>query len=208
MSITTAHHAIPAPPDGPWLFASQQQLRAPRTAAGCPRAILFDRDGTLVEDVAYNGDPGRVRLMPHARAAVGAVRDRGIAVGVVSNQSGVARGLLNRGQVLAVQRRVEELLGPFGVWAVCPHGPFDGCGCRKPAPGLVHAACARLGVTPQETVVIGDIGSDMGAARAAGARGVLVPTAVTRHEEVAEAPERAADLLAGVRAALGEGGPG
>lgn len=146
--------------------------------------------------------------MPHARAAVGAVRDRGIAVGVVSNQSGVARGLLTRGQVLAVQRRVEELLGPFGVWAVCPHGPFDGCGCRKPAPGLVHAACARLGVAPQETVVIGDIGSDMGAARAAGARGVLVPTAVTRREEVAEAPERAADLLAGVRAALGEGGPG
>ncbi|MFE9397130.1 HAD-IIIA family hydrolase [Streptomyces flavidovirens] len=171
-------------------------------ADALPEAVLFDRDGTLVVDVPYNGDPARVELMPLAREAVAAVRARGIPVGVVSNQSGVARGLLTRGQVEAVQRRVEDLLGAFAVWAVCPHGPDDGCGCRKPAPGLVLAACARLGVSAARTVVIGDIGSDVAAARAAGARGVLVPTAVTRPEETAAAGETAADLLEAVRLVL------
>ncbi|MEV8308728.1 HAD family hydrolase [Streptomyces flavidovirens] len=169
---------------------------------GVPEAVLFDRDGTLVVDVPYNGDPARVELMPLAREAVAAVRARGIPVGVVSNQSGVARGLLTRRQVEAVQRRVEGLLGPFAVWAVCPHGPDDGCGCRKPAPGLVLAACARLGVSAARTAVIGDIGSDVEAARAAGARGVLVPTAVTRTEETAAAGETATDLLEAVRLVL------
>lgn len=178
------------------------------TADDLPSAVLFDRDGTLVVDVPYNGDPARVVPMPTARAAVDAVRARGVAVGVVSNQSGVARGLLTRAQVEAVQRRVEEVLGPFGVWAVCPHGPEDGCGCRKPAPGLVLAACARLGVDPARSVVIGDIAADLGAARAAGARGILVPTPATRPEETAAAPETAPDLLSAVRLALGGWRPG
>ncbi|WP_437114594.1 HAD-IIIA family hydrolase [Streptomyces glaucescens] len=190
----------------PWIFTgalapARDPARAP--GDGLPAAVLFDRDGTLVADVPYNGDPARVRPMRTARAAVDAVRSRGIAVGVVSNQSGVARGLLTRARVEAVQRRVEELLGPFAVWAVCPHGPDDGCACRKPAPGLVLAACARLGVDPSRSVVIGDIGADVAAARAAGARGVLVPTPVTRPEETAGAAETAPDLLAAVRLVLG-----
>ncbi|MFG2129727.1 D-glycero-alpha-D-manno-heptose-1,7-bisphosphate 7-phosphatase [Streptomyces sp. NPDC048751] len=168
-----------------------------------PEAVLFDRDGTLIEDVPYNGDPDAVRPMPGARAAVDAVRSAGVSVGVVSNQSGVTRGLLTRAQVDAVRLRVETLLGPFGVWAVCPHGPEDGCRCRKPAPGLVVAACGRLGVDPRRTVVIGDIGSDMAAAAAAGARGVLVPTPVTLPAEVGAATETAHDLRAAVLEALG-----
>nr|WP_240981082.1 HAD family hydrolase [Streptomyces sp. N502] len=163
---------------------------------------MFDRDGTLIVDVPYNGDPARVVPMPTAREAVDAVRARGVPVGVVSNQSGVARGLLTYRQVAAVRRRVEELLGPFGVWAVCPHGPDDGCGCRKPAPGLVLAACERLGAPVDRTVVIGDIGADVAAARTAGARGVLVPTPVTRPEETAGAEATAPDLRTAVRLAL------
>ncbi|WP_240980906.1 HAD family hydrolase [Streptomyces sp. Z423-1] len=169
---------------------------------GFPAAVLFDRDGTLIVDVPYNGDPARVVPMPTAREAVDAVRARGVPVGVVSNQSGVARGLLTYRQVAAVRRRVEELLGPFGVWAVCPHGPDDGCGCRKPAPGLVLAACERLGAPVDRTVVIGDIGADVAAARTAGARGVLVPTPVTRPEETAGAEATAPDLRTAVRLAL------
>nr|WP_251022395.1 HAD family hydrolase [Streptomyces sp. ISL-10] len=164
---------------------------------------MFDRDGTLVTDVPYNGDPARVAPMPSAPEAVAAVRLLGIPVGVVSNQSGVARGLLTRHQVESVQDRMDALFGPFEVWAVCPHGREDGCGCRKPAPGLVLAACERLGASPERTVVIGDIGSDVAAARAAGARGVLVPTSATRPEEVAAADETAADLLQAVRLVLG-----
>lgn len=185
----------------PWLFGPPAPAaHATRTLP--PEAVLFDRDGTLVADVPYNGDPERVAPMPTALEAVAAVRERGIPVGVVSNQSGVARGLLTHHQVDAVRRRVEDLFGPFGVWAVCPHGPDDGCACRKPAPGLVLAACDRLGVRASRTVVIGDIGSDMAAARAAGARGVLVPTSVTRREEIAAADRVAGDLREAVRLAL------
>ncbi|MEU5576819.1 HAD family hydrolase [Streptomyces huasconensis] len=179
------------------------EWRRPGRDGALPAAVLFDRDGTLVVDVPYNGDPALVRLMPSAREAVDAVRAAGLPVGVVSNQSGVARGLLTRAQVEAVRRRVDELLGPFQVWAVCPHGPDDGCRCRKPAPGLVLAACARLGVPAARTTVIGDIGADMTAARAAGARGVLVPTPVTRAEEIEAADTVAPDLLTAVRLALG-----
>ncbi|MEU6393198.1 HAD-IIIA family hydrolase [Streptomyces sp. NPDC046939] len=185
---------------GPWLFDGPRPSR--RAAGSAPSVVLFDRDGTLVEDVPYNGDPARVRLTPTAREAVAAVRAAGVPVGVVSNQSGVARGLLTRGQVDAVRRRVEELLGPFAVWAVCPHGSDDGCACRKPRPGLVLAACERLGVRPEDAVVIGDIGADMDAARAAGASGVLVPTPVTRAEETEAADTVAPDLLTAARLAL------
>jgi histidinol-phosphate phosphatase family protein len=179
--------------------------RAPRSFRA-PKAVLLDRDGTLVADVPYNGDPGRVVAMPGAREAVERLRAAGLATAVVSNQSGVGRGLLRVEQVEAVNRRVEELLGPLGPWMVCLHGPGDGCRCRKPGPGLIEAAAGALGVEPGECVVIGDIGSDVEAARAAGARAVLVPTAVTRAEEVAAAPEVAGDLLAAVDLVLGAGG--
>lgn len=191
--------------DGPWLFTGPAAARCtvpPPDAVGLPVAVLFDRDGTLVADVPYNGDPSRVVPMPSVAEALAAVRALGIPVGVVSNQSGVARGLLTYRQVAAVQRRIDALLGPFAVWAVCPHGPDDGCGCRKPAPGLVLAACDRLGVCPARTAVIGDIGSDVDAATAAGSRGVLVPTAATRPEEVTAAHDTALDVLGAVRLVL------
>ncbi|MGW6566330.1 D-glycero-alpha-D-manno-heptose-1,7-bisphosphate 7-phosphatase [Streptomyces sp. NPDC054975] len=159
-----------------------------------PAAVLFDRDGTLVVDVPYNGDPDLVAPVPGARPVLAALRRLGIPVGVVTNQSGVGRGLITPGQAEAVRRRVEELLGPFALWAICPHRPEDGCVCRKPAPGLVLTACAVLGVPPARTVVVGDIGSDMEAARRAGARGVLVPTPVTRPAEIESAPTSAPDL--------------
>jgi histidinol-phosphate phosphatase family protein len=162
------------------------------------RAVLFDRDGTLVEDVPYNGDPDAVRPVEGAAEAVRRLRGTGIRVGVVSNQSGVARGLLTTDDVEAVNARVDELVGPFDTWQFCPHGPDDACGCRKPGPGLVHAAARALGVRPEECVVVGDIGSDVLAARAAGARGVLVPTPVTRAEEVATAPYVATSLAEAV----------
>jgi histidinol-phosphate phosphatase family protein len=176
--------------------------RAPRPV-GRPRAVLFDRDGTLVADVPYNGDPERVVAMPGAREALGRLRAAGVATAVVSNQSGVGRGLLRVEQVEAVNRRVEELLGPLGPWMVCLHGPGDGCRCRKPGPGLIEAAAGALGVEPADCVVIGDIGADVEAALAAGARAVLVPTPVTRDEEVAAAPAAAPDLLAAVDLLLG-----
>jgi D-glycero-D-manno-heptose 1,7-bisphosphate phosphatase len=209
-----AHEELP-----PWVFhrprgtgrrppgARPASPRPPGAPRGVPEAVLFDRDGTLVENVPYNGDPDRVRPMPWVLDALTVLRARGVPVGVVSNQSGVARGLLTPGQVAAVRGRVEQYLGPFDVWVVCPHGPDDGCGCRKPAPGLVLTAAGLLGVPPHRTAVVGDIGADMGAAAAAGARGVLVPTPVTRREEVAGAAEVAPNALAAVRLLLAGDGP-
>jgi D-glycero-D-manno-heptose 1,7-bisphosphate phosphatase len=175
-----------------------------------PRAVLFDRDGTLVVDVPYNGDPDAVRAMPGAAAALERVRAAGVPVGVVSNQSGIARGLLDAGQVEAVNARVAELLGPFAVWRWCPHGSDDGCACRKPAPGMVLDAAAALGVAPADVAVIGDIAADVGAADAAGARAVLVPTAATRRREIEDATARGilADDLAGAVTLLGFGPSG
>ncbi|MEH0108467.1 HAD-IIIA family hydrolase [Tersicoccus sp. MR15.9] len=167
------------------------------------RAVLVDRDGTLVRDVPYNGDPERVELMPGAVEAVRRVRAAGLAVGLVSNQSGIGRGLLTRDQVDAVNARVAELVGGLDTVRVCPHAPEAGCACRKPRPGLVLAAAADLGVDPAECVVIGDIGADVEAAQAAGARGILVPTDVTLPAEVAAAPGVARDLLDAVTHALG-----
>ncbi|MEV6634809.1 HAD-IIIA family hydrolase [Actinoplanes sp. NPDC051470] len=161
-------------------------------------AVLLDRDGTIVVDVPYNGDPSLVAPMPGAREALDRLRAAGLRLGVVTNQSGLARGRFTAEQLAAVNRRVEELLGPFDTWQVCPHDDQAGCTCRKPAPGLVTAAAAALGTTPERCVVIGDIGRDMVAAQAAGATGILVPTPVTRPEEVAAAPAVAPDLAAAV----------
>jgi D-glycero-D-manno-heptose 1,7-bisphosphate phosphatase len=175
--------------------------RAGRTAPP-PQAVLLDRDGTLVVDVPYNGDPSRVAPVAGARAALDRLRAAGLPLAVVSNQSGVARGLLTSAQVAAVNARVAELLGPFDAVLVCEHGPDDGCACRKPRPGLVLEAARQLGVDPAACVLVGDIGSDVDAALAAGAQPLLVPTEVTRPDEVAAAPAVVADLAAAVDAVL------
>ncbi|MGV9906021.1 D-glycero-alpha-D-manno-heptose-1,7-bisphosphate 7-phosphatase [Streptomyces sp. NPDC003388] len=167
-------------------------------------AVLFDRDGTLVADVPYNGDPDRVRPLPGAAEAVALARGAGLATAVISNQSGIGRGLLTAEQVRAVNERADELLGGLGAWIFCPHAPEAGCACRKPRPGLVLAAAARLGVRPDRCLVIGDIAADLLAARAAGARGVLVPNAATAPAEVRRfAAQSAPDVLTAVRTALG-----
>jgi histidinol-phosphate phosphatase family protein len=153
-------------------------------------AVLLDRDGTLVVDVPYNGDPERVEPLPGVAAGLDRLRQAGLLLAGVSNQSGVARGLIERAQVDAVNARVESVVGPLEGWFVCPHGPDDGCGCRKPAPGLVRRAAATLGTSPERCLLVGDIGSDVGAAVAAGAAAILVPTAATRHEEIADAAAR------------------
>jgi HAD superfamily hydrolase (TIGR01662 family) len=160
--------------------------------------VLLDRDGTLVHDVPYNGDPAAVAPMPGARQALDRLRAEGIPIAVISNQSGIGRGLLSTAEVAAVNARIESLLGPFDGWFVCPHTDEAGCECRKPAPGLVRQAAAQLGVPAERCVVIGDIGSDVESATAAGAASILVPTDQTRREEVAAAPLRAADLAEAV----------
>jgi HAD superfamily hydrolase (TIGR01662 family) len=195
MALTSA--AIPPLATWHWLRSVVQHRRV-APWRGPPDLVLFDRDGTLVHDFPYNGDPDWVRPVEGAGEALDRLRARGVKVGVVSNQSGVARGIITREQVDACMDRLEELLGPFDTIQVCPHGPEDGCTCRKPAPGMVKTACAELDVDPARCVVIGDIGADVDAATAAGAVGILVPTPVTRRAEVEAAARRAETLTRAV----------
>jgi histidinol-phosphate phosphatase family protein len=167
------------------------------------RAVLLDRDGTLVRDVPYNGDPALVEALPGVENALRRLREAGLGLAVVSNQSGIARGVLRTEQVAAVNARVEQLLGPFATWQICPHGDADGCHCRKPEPGLMQAAAHALGLTVQQCAVIGDIGADIQAAAAAGAQlAVLVPTPATRPEEVDAAEFVCPDLDAAAEVIL------
>jgi histidinol-phosphate phosphatase family protein len=162
------------------------------------RAVLFDRDGTLVHDVPYNSDPATVRPVDDAAKAVERLRSAGLQVGVVTNQSAIGRGLATAHQVSAVNDHIDQLIGPFDTWQVCPHTAEDRCGCRKPAGGLIRSAARRLGVPPWQIVVIGDIRADMDAADAAGARSILVPNHRTRAEEILAARVTAPDLRTAV----------
>ena len=198
--LTMLVTSLAMPPVATWHWL-RGHARARRLVPGRPGArpaVLLDRDGTLIDDVPYNGDPQRVRPLPGAREALDRLRAAGVPLAVVSNQSAVGRGLVSPDQLGAVNARVEELLGPLGPWLICPHAPDDGCDCRKPRPGLVLRAARRLGVRPEDCVLVGDIGADVEAARAAGARAVLVPTSRTREEEVAAAPATAPDLRGAV----------
>lgn len=149
------------------------------------RAIFLDKDGTLVENVPYNVDPARVRLVPGAGAALRALAGLGFRLVVVSNQSGVARGFFEEEALAAVELRLHELLAPCAVelsgFYFCPHHP-DGtvaryaidCLCRKPAPGLLTRAAHDLGIDLRESWMIGDILNDVEAGIRAGCRTILV----------------------------------
>jgi histidinol-phosphate phosphatase family protein len=167
-------------------------------------AVLFDRDGTLVVDVPYNGDPERVRLVPGAREALSRLRRAGIPVAVITNQSGVGRGLIRPEDVMAVNRRIERLAGSIGPWLMCFHAPEGNCSCRKPRAGLVLAAAERLGVEASECIVVGDTEGDVLAAQAAGARAILIPNGATRAEEIARSYPVASGLRHAVDLVLGE----
>lgn len=134
-----------------------------------PCAVLFDRDETIVVDVPFNGDPARVQPAPNARALLDRLRAAGLPLAVVSNQSGIGRGFITAEQADAVNRKIDELVGPFAGFFVCPHAPEDACECRKPKPKLILDAAAALGIDPRCCVVVGDRESDVEAAHAAGA---------------------------------------
>ena len=148
------------------------------------KGVLFDRDGTIVHDVPYNGDPELVDPVPRAKELLDELRARGIKVGVLSNQSGIGRGMITHEQMEAVNRRVDELLGPFDGWYVCPHAPEEDCECRKPKPKLVLDAAQQWRVHPSEIAVIGDKTSDVDVAKNAGAVGVLVGRGVSLNDAV------------------------
>lgn len=143
-------------------------------------AIFLDRDGTIIVERNYPSHPDQVALLDGAAEGLRAMAGRGYPLVVVSNQSGIGRGYFSIEQADAVERRVIELLAGEGVaiaaWHRCPHAPDAGCACRKPAPGMIHAATIELDLDPARSFVIGDKWSDVELATAVGAVGMLVTT--------------------------------
>ncbi len=111
------------------------------------------------------------------------LRAAGLPLAVVSNQSGIGRGLVTAEAVDAVNRKIDRMLGPFAGFFVCPHAPDDACECRKPKPKLILDAARALGVDPACCVVVGDRESDVEAARNAGA----IPLRVAGPDDLEEA---------------------
>lgn len=183
------------------------------TEAGRP-AVFVDRDGTLILERDYLADPGGVALVHGAVEALAALRDAGYALVVVTNQSGVARGLYTLADYHRVAARLDAVLLEAGVPVdatyYCPHHPdhTGPCDCRKPATGMYERAAAELGLDLKASWYVGDKVTDVLPAIALGGRGVLVRTGYGAEEEE-EAPDGVPvvdDLAAAARLVLAEHG--
>ena len=145
------------------------------SAAG---AIFLDKDGTLIDDLPYNVDPRRIRLAPGAAAGVRRLSRLGYRFLVVSNQPGVAQGRFDAAALEPVRRRLAQLLAEQGArlagFYFCPHGPDEGCACRKPRAGMLTRAAAEHRVDLSASWMIGDILDDVEAGRRARCSTILV----------------------------------
>jgi D-glycero-D-manno-heptose 1,7-bisphosphate phosphatase len=151
------------------------------------RALLVDRDGTICEEVGYLASAERLRLIPGSAAALRRAREAGFRTVIVTNQSGVARGLLDESAVDEIHEELRRLLRLEGALVdaiyYCPHHPEHGddryrrdCDCRKPRPGMLLRAARELGLNLAASYTIGDRVRDLIAGHRVGTRTVLVRT--------------------------------
>jgi D-glycero-D-manno-heptose 1,7-bisphosphate phosphatase len=153
------------------------------------RAVFVDRDGTLLDERDYLDSPDDVDFIPGAIEALRLLKEAGFVIVVVTNQSGIARGLYSEGDYRAVASRVTEVLTDAGVAVdetrYCPHHPdFTGpCQCRKPGTGMHRAAAGALEIELSASFYVGDKRADVEPARALGGTGVLVRTGYGIEEE-------------------------
>jgi D-glycero-D-manno-heptose 1,7-bisphosphate phosphatase len=151
------------------------------------RAVFFDRDGTLMEDAHYCADPALVKVFPGVPEALRRLKDAGFAVVIISNQSGIGRGLISQAQHRAVH---EEFLrqagrGSVGASYYCPDAPGVPSSCRKPEPGMVLAAATVHHIHLAASYFVGDKSADIECGRRAGTRTVLVLTGYGREQNCA-----------------------
>jgi D-glycero-D-manno-heptose 1,7-bisphosphate phosphatase len=147
------------------------------------RHLILDRDGVLNEEAParrYVTGPDEWRWIAGSLEALAALAGGGIRVSIVTNQSGVGRGLMTPADLDAVHARMlresQSAGGRIDALFVCPHAPDAHCGCRKPAPALIEAAVAASGIPAAQTLAVGDDARDIEAARGAGVAAVLVRT--------------------------------
>ena len=163
---------------------------------GSSRAAFLDRDGTLIEDATYLADADRVRLLPGAVEAVRALNDRGILALVITNQSGIAQGLLTEAQYDATRERLDQLMNAGGARIDatfhCPHHPSVSgpCECRKPGTLLYRRAAERFGIDLSASLYVGDRDRDIAPGLAFGGFTRLVPSGSTPDGDLDSARER------------------
>jgi D-glycero-D-manno-heptose 1,7-bisphosphate phosphatase len=159
-------------------------------------AVFLDRDGTIIEDTGYLTDPERMRLLPGAAHAIARLNSRGLLAVVVTNQSGIARGLLSEDDYRKTEHHLDQLLATSGARVDghyhCPHLPelTGPCDCRKPGTLLYRQAAERFGIDLQHSWWVGDRARDVLPAATFGARGVLVLGESAEHESADAAPHR------------------
>jgi D-glycero-D-manno-heptose 1,7-bisphosphate phosphatase len=169
-------------------------------------AVFLDRDGVINRRLPgdYVRTFDQFRFLPGARAGMRLLREAGYLLVVVTNQRGIGRGLMSERDLAEVHRRMQLALARAGaaVDAVyhCPHDIAEGCGCRKPLPGMFAAALERFPVAVARSWVVGDSLSDLEAGRAVGLRGILV---VPRGGERPPGVQVAGSLLAAARDIVG-----
>lgn len=163
------------------------------------RFVLLDRDGTINREVGHLSFPGQVELIAGSLDALRELSSLGLGLIVVTNQADVGRGTLAPERLDEIHARLAELLAGGGVELdgiySCPHRPDDGCGCRKPEPGLAFRAAADHGFELASAFVVGDHASDVGLGRRIGATTILVRTG-HGSEEAANGAAAAADHVA------------
>ena len=145
------------------------------------RAVFLDRDGTLNEDPGYLRDPSQLRLFPGAGLGLAELKRAGFLLVVVSNQSGVGRGLFTLDVLQGIHFRLGQLLSRDGAtidhYELCVHHPDDECDCRKPKPALLIRSAEKLAIDPARSYMVGDKLTDLGAGQAAGCKAsILVRT--------------------------------
>ena len=165
--------------------------------SGLRRAAFLDRDGTIVEDVHYLSRPEQLALLPGAVDALRRLDDAGVPIVVVTNQSGIARGLLTADDYAAVERRLDAMLADVGIRLAatyhCPHHPeFGGpCDCRKPGLLLYERAAVEHALDAARSLYAGDRWRDVEPALRLGGTGVLVPGPNTPPGDVEQARREA-----------------
>jgi D-glycero-D-manno-heptose 1,7-bisphosphate phosphatase len=178
------------------------------------RLVILDRDGVINRDSSsFVKTPAEWVPLPGSIQAIAKLSGAGFHVAIASNQSGLARGLFDRKALRGMHRKLRRLVGAEGGAVarieVCPHGPNDGCTCRKPRPGLLNRLGRHFGVALDGVPVIGDSLRDLQAALSAGGRPILVRTGNGRKTEAALTGELAKvevfdDLSAAAAALIGE----
>jgi heptosyltransferase-2 len=163
-------------------------LEGDASMSGNSTSVVFlDRDGTLNWDPGYMNDPAAMQLLPGVGTAVARLNQAGLKTVLVTNQSGVGRGIITIEALGAIHQRLQDLLAESGAWLdgiyACLHRPDEGCGCRKPASGLVAQARQELGLTAARSFVIGDRAIDIALARNVGALGIFVLSGYRPEEE-------------------------